>query len=117
MPSSTAVVRRTKKAPHIPLAPEIQVVEPSGKTAVAKFGRTSVNLSNLNKVLYPAAGFTKGDMISYYVRMAEYILPHLKQRKLTRKRYPDGVDKLFFFEKNCPAYHPEWVATSRVDSS
>ena len=125
MPSSS-LVRRPKKsgavatgapARHIPLAPEIQVLDPSGKTAVAKFGRTTAKLSNLNKVLYPAAGFTKGDMISYYVRVADAILPHLKGRKLTRKRYPDGVDKLFFFEKNCPAYHPDWVATSRVDSS
>ncbi|MDQ3439004.1 MAG: non-homologous end-joining DNA ligase, partial [Planctomycetota bacterium] len=79
-----------------------------------RFGSTSVKLSNLKKVLYPAAGFTKGEMIAYYVGMADYILPHLKGRKLTRKRYPDGVDKIHFFEKNCPSYRPEFVATSRV---
>ncbi|HEV2293391.1 MAG TPA: non-homologous end-joining DNA ligase [Tepidisphaeraceae bacterium] len=90
----------------------------SGANAgVIRFGSTTVKLSNLNKVLYPTAGFTKGDMIAYYLGMADFILPHLKGRKLTRKRYPDGVDKLFFFEKNCPSYHPEWVATSRVDSA
>ena len=113
--AKASATKATAPARHIPLAPEIQVVDPTGKTAVAKFGRTTANLSNLNKVLYPAAGFTKGDMISYYLRVADAILPHLKQRKLTRKRYPDGVDKLFFFEKNCPSYHPEWVATSRVE--
>jgi bifunctional non-homologous end joining protein LigD len=124
MARSSTIARRSRdsakpsgKSRNIALASEIQAVDPSGKTAAARFGRTVVKLSNLNKILYPAAGFTKGDMISYYLRVADYILPHLKQRKLTRKRYPDGVDKIFFFEKNCPSYHPDWVATSRVDSS
>jgi bifunctional non-homologous end joining protein LigD len=81
-----------------------------------RFGPTEVKVSNLNKVLYPATGFTKGEMIAYYLGIGDYILPHLKGRKLTRKRYPDGVDKIRFFEKNCPAYHPEFVATSRAES-
>jgi bifunctional non-homologous end joining protein LigD len=83
---------------------------------VLRFGSTVVKLSNLKKVLYPATGFTKGEMIAYYLGVSDYILPHLKGRKLTRKRYPDGVDKIHFFEKNCPSYHPEWVVTSRAES-
>ena len=59
-------------------------------------------LSNLEKDLYPSCGFTKADVLEYYGRMTEFILPHLKDRALTLKRYPDGVEKDFFFEKRCP---------------
>ena len=71
-------------------------------------------VSNLNKVLYPKAGFTKGQVIDYYIRVAPVLLPHLKDRPLTMKRYPNGVDKEFFYEKNCPAHRPSWVKTARV---
>src|SRR4051795_428816 len=71
-------------------------------------------VSNLNKVLYPKAGFTKGQVIDYYVRIAPVLLPHLKDRPLTMKRYPNGVDKEFFYEKNCPAHRPSWVKTAKV---
>ena len=70
-----------------------------------------LKLSNLEKVLYPAAGFTKKDVIDYYVRVAPAIIPHLAGRALTRKRYPDGVDGEPFFEKNAPAHRPDWVKT------
>jgi bifunctional non-homologous end joining protein LigD len=73
-----------------------------------------LKLSNLQKVLYPATGFTKKDVIDYYVRIAPAILPHLKGRALTRKRYPDGVDAEPFFEKNAPMHKPEWVKTLPV---
>jgi len=73
-----------------------------------------LKLSNLEKVLYPAAGFTKKDVIDYYVRIAPAILPHLKGRALTRKRYPDGVDGEPFFEKNAPMHRPEWVKTAPI---
>ena len=63
-------------------------------------------VSNLNKVLYPKAGFTKGQVIDYYIRIAPVLLPHLKDRPLTMKRYPNGVDQPFFYEKNCPAHRP-----------
>jgi bifunctional non-homologous end joining protein LigD len=79
-------------------------------------GRT-VSLSNPHKVLYPAAGFTKGQVVSYYARVADVLLPHLAGRPVTRKRYPDGVDGAFFFEKNCPTYRPAWVATTKVPST
>src|SRR5215472_15783322 len=74
----------------------------------------SLKLSNLQKVLYPAAGFTKKDVIDYYVRIAPAIVPHLHQRCLTRKRYPDGVDAEPFFEKNAPQHKPAWVKTAGV---
>src|SRR5438105_4183693 len=71
-------------------------------------------VSNLNKVLYPKAGFTKGQVIDYYIRIAPVLLPHLKDRPLTMKRYPNGVDKPFFYEKNCPVHRPSWVKTAKV---
>ena len=73
-----------------------------------------LKLTNLEKVLYPAAGFTKAQVIDYYVRIAPYLSPHLKGRPLTMKRYPEGVDGFFFYEKNCPAHRPEWVQTAKI---
>ena len=71
-------------------------------------------VSNLNKVLYPKVGFTKGQVIDYYIRIAPMLLPHLRDRPLTMKRYPNGVDKEFFYEKNCPSHRPSWVKTAKV---
>ncbi|HEY4256279.1 MAG TPA: ATP-dependent DNA ligase, partial [Candidatus Udaeobacter sp.] len=62
-----------------------------------------IQVSNLDKVLYPKVGFTKGQVIDYYIRIAPVLSPHLKDRPLTMKRYPDGVDGEFFYEKNCPS--------------
>ena len=80
------------------------------KIAVDVDGRQVV-LSNLDKVLYPAVGFTKGQVLDYYTRIAPVLLPHLAARALTRKRYPDGVEGQVFFEKNAPRGTPEWVHT------
>ncbi len=73
-----------------------------------------LKLSNLQKVLYPATGFTKQQVIDYYVRIAPAIIPHLAGRALTRKRYPDGVDGEPFFEKNAPQYRPDWIKTAPI---
>jgi bifunctional non-homologous end joining protein LigD len=73
-----------------------------------------LKLSNLDKMLYPDAGFTKGEVIDYYTRIAPVLLPHLRRRPLTLKRYPNGVDQHFFYEKNCPKHRPEWVSTVGV---
>jgi len=73
-----------------------------------------LKLSNLEKVLYPATGFTKQQVIDYYVRIAPAMLPHLSGRALTRKRYPNGVDEEFFYEKNAPLHRPEWVKTAPI---
>src|SRR5216683_4786177 len=81
------------------------VIEIQGKT---------VKLSNLEKVLYPATGFTKRDVIDYYVRIVPAILSHLSGRALTMKRYPNGVDGEFFYEKNAPKHRPDWVKTVPV---
>jgi bifunctional non-homologous end joining protein LigD len=71
-------------------------------------------VSNLDKVLYPKAGFTKGELINYYIQIAPVLLPHLKDRPLTMKRYPNGVEAEFFYEKNCPTHRPKWVQTAKV---
>jgi bifunctional non-homologous end joining protein LigD len=76
-----------------------------------------LKLSNLDKVLYPAVGFTKGQVIDYYVRIAPTLIPHLDGRPLTLKRYPEGVDGMFFYEKSCPKHRPDWVQTAPVWSS
>ena len=73
-----------------------------------------LKLSNLDKVLYPAAGFTKGQVIDYYVRIAPVLLPHLREKPLTMKRYPGGVNEEFFFEKNAPKHRPEWIKTAPI---
>jgi len=73
-----------------------------------------LSVSNLDKVLYPKVGFTKGEVIDYYIRIAPVLLPHLKDRPLTMKRYPDGVEGEFFYEKNCPSHRPSWVKTAKV---
>lgn len=74
-----------------------------------------LTLTNLSKVLYPQTGFTKANVIDYYRRIAPYILPHLRNRPVTLKRYPHGVDSPFFYQKNCPL-HPDWLKTSPPDN-
>ena len=73
-----------------------------------------LKLSNLDKILYPAAGFTKGQVIDYYARISPVLLPHLKDKPLTMKRYPGGVNEEFFFEKNAPQHRPDWVKTAPI---
>src|SRR5437763_14929453 len=77
-------------------------------------GSKKLSVSNLNKVLYPKVGFTKGQVIDYYIKIAPVLLPHLEDRPLTMKRYPNGVDKEFFYEENCPSHRPKWVQTAKV---
>jgi bifunctional non-homologous end joining protein LigD len=73
-----------------------------------------LSLSNLDKVFYPETGFTKGQVIDYYTRVAPVLLGHLRGRPLTLKRYPDGVTGPYFYEKQCPRHRPDWVVTSPV---
>ena len=73
-----------------------------------------LSVSNLDKVLYPKVGFTKGQVVDYYIRIAPVLLPHLQDRPLTMKRYPNGVEGEFFYEKNCPSHRPTWVKTAKV---
>ena len=74
----------------------------------------ALRLSNLDKVLYPEPGFTKAQVIDYYTRVAPVLLPHLRGRPLTLKRYPNGVEGKYFYEKECPSHRPEWVSTARI---
>lgn len=76
-------------------------------------GGQKVEVSNLDKVFYPETGFTKGNMIDYYIRISPVLLPHLKDRPITLKRYPEGVTGFFFYEKQCPA-RPCWLKTTPV---
>lgn len=75
-------------------------------------GPRELKLSNLDKVLYPDTGFTKGEVIDYYARIAPVILAHCSDRCVTFRRYPNGVDDKSFFEKRCPKHRPEWVDTA-----
>jgi bifunctional non-homologous end joining protein LigD len=86
---------------------------PDGALSVITEGR-ALKLTNWDKVLYPQAGFTKGDLIAYYAGVAEAVLPHLRDRPLTLKRYPNGVEAKYFYEKNSPTHRPEWVQTTRM---
>ena len=82
------------------MAPEATTVDVDGR---------SVRLTNLEKVLYPAIGFTKAQVIGYYAAIAPVMIPHLEGRPLTFTRWPDGVEAASFFEKNCPSHAPDWV--------
>jgi bifunctional non-homologous end joining protein LigD len=84
-----------------------QVVEVDGR---------ELKLTNLDKVLYPEAGFTKGEMVDYYAKVADAMVPHLQGRAVTLRRFPEGVDDLdsAFFEKRCPKHRPKWVKTTNV---
>jgi bifunctional non-homologous end joining protein LigD len=79
-------------------------------------GGRELTVSNLEKVLFPQSGFTKGQLIDYYVRVAPVMLPHLRERPLTMKRFPDGVEGKSFFEKHIPSHAPDWVPSVDVSA-
>jgi len=84
------------------------------KEAVVDIEGKHLKLSNLDKILYPTAGFTKGQVIDYYVRVAPVLIPHIAGHPLTLKRYPEGVNHPFFFEKNAPKHRPDWVKIAPI---
>lgn len=86
-------------------------------STILEVAGTKLAVSNLQKVFYPETGFTKGDVIDYYIRISPCLLPHLKDRPITLKRYPNGVDGFFFYEKQCPSGGPPSVKTARVAKS
>jgi bifunctional non-homologous end joining protein LigD len=94
----------------------IKEIVPVAKPSFLEVGGRQVKVSNLEKVLYPATGFTKADVIDYYIDVSSVLLPHLKDRPISLKRYPDGVEGFFFYEKQCPSHRPDWVNTTRVSS-
>jgi bifunctional non-homologous end joining protein LigD len=92
---------------------DLVIREEKARTVAEVEGR-EIKLSNLDKVLYPAAGFTKRDVIAFYAGLAPVLLPHLEGRPLTLKRYPNGVDAQHFYEKQAPSHRPEWVHTAPI---
>jgi len=89
-------------------------VSPEAAKVPVQIEGRQLTLSNLGKVLYPQTGFTKAQVIDYYHRIAPVLLPHIAGRPLTLKRYPDGVEGGYFYEKSAPAHRPPWVPTARV---
>lgn len=87
----------------------------SQKAITVKVEGHEIQLSHLDKVLYPS-GFTKKDVLHYYSEIAPFMLPHLKGRLLTMKRYPEGTMKEYFYEKRCPPYRPKWLHTAALPS-
>jgi bifunctional non-homologous end joining protein LigD len=89
-----------------------------GETRTVEVDGKELRLTNLDKVLYPEVGFTKGEMVDYYAKVAPAIVPHLRGRAVTLRRFPEGVDDLdsAFFEKRCPKHRPKWVKTTRVQA-
>lgn len=89
-----------------------------GETRQVEVDGKELRLTNLDKVLYPATGFTKGEMVDYYAKVAPAIVPHLSGRAVTLRRFPEGVEDLdaAFFEKRCPKHRPKWVKTTRVQA-
>ncbi len=122
--SATEVVRERPVVPEeIPAVSSAETAEVSalvdsgrrvrGGVEVEVEGR-ALKLTNLNKVLYPSSGFTKADLIDYYAQIAPVLLAHLRDRPLTLKRYPNGVQGEYFYEKQSPAHRPEWVETTTI---
>ena len=87
---------------------------PSSESVRVRVAERELSIVNLEKVMYPAAGYTKAEVISYYSQVAELLLPYVADRALTRVRFPDGVDGPGFYEKNAPAGTPDWVRTERI---
>jgi bifunctional non-homologous end joining protein LigD len=116
-------MREDKAADEVVLE---EATDPQGESLTARAVKRARNkaavtvedreleLSNLDKVLYPKAGFTKGELIDWYARIGEALLPHLRGRPLTLKRYPNGVEGKHFYEKRCPGHRPDWVTTASV---
>jgi bifunctional non-homologous end joining protein LigD len=95
-------------------APPYEVLHETKRHTEIAVQNRRLRLSNRGKVLYPQTGFTKGEMVDYYAAVGPVLLPHLAGRPLTLKRYPDGVEGEYFYEKRCPSHRPEWVQTAPI---
>src|SRR5687768_6981342 len=99
-----------------PAATMTRVANATRSSTTVRLGNRTLSISNMDKVLYPDANFTTGGVLHYYLQLAPLLLPHLKDRTITLKRYPNGVDGMFFYEKRCPSHRPAWVKTKMVPS-
>src|SRR5437763_160220 len=112
--SSTAETLKSSAPPGSPEALFDRVERLTEDAILVEVDGRELRITNWDKVLFPQAGFTKGDLIAYYARIAPAVLPHLHDRPLTLKRYPNGVDAQYFYEKQSPKHRPEWVQTARM---
>ncbi|MGA2165076.1 MAG: DNA ligase D [Solirubrobacteraceae bacterium] len=104
----------TLEAPEGDSTPPYETLHTTKRHVEIEVAGRRLRLSNRDKVIYPEAGFTKGEVIDYYTAIAPFLLPHLKGHPVTLKRYPDGVNEEYFYEKRCPTHRPEWVNTAPV---
>jgi bifunctional non-homologous end joining protein LigD len=86
-------------------------------TGSVRVGRRTIKISNRDKVFWPDAGYTKGDLIDYYQAVAPVMVPHVRERMMTLERFPDGIENERFFSKSIPAYFPDWIARKKVPKS
>jgi len=114
-PSSTKR-SSTKRSSGTEPSPSLVLHEQSGAKATTIVERRELKLTNLDKPLYPHAGFKKRDVIDYYAAVADTLIAHLQGRALTVKRWPDGVEGKSFFQKQAPAHRPDWVRTVTLTS-
>jgi bifunctional non-homologous end joining protein LigD len=114
-PKKTAAGRPAR--PSASRDPERELRTGTSETLDLESDGQRVHLTNLNKVFFPEVGLKKRDLLAYYYRMAEYILPFLRNRPLVLRRYPDGVDGKVFFQKEAPSFIPEWIETATVHSN
>jgi len=96
------------------VAPDVPRIPREGKAVEIEVEGRTLRLTNLGKVLYPRAGFAKAEVIDFYARMGPTVLPHLRGRPLTLKRYPEGVEAEYFYEKQSPSHRPDWVRTRQI---
>ncbi len=115
-PHDVVVENSEEDSPHDPV-PVANAMSASRSSTRTTIGGRELTVTNLEKVLFPACGFTKGQLIDYYVRIAEVMLPHIRERPLTMKRFPDGVEGKSFFEKHIPSHAPQWVDSVTVPST
>ena len=112
-----ALARPVKKAPrrpaHAGAVPQVEIPR-DGRDATLSIGGKDVELTNLDKVFWPVEGYTKRDLLQYYADIASVILPHLRDRAITMKRYPHGITGEFFFMKRAPEHRPAWVETCSI---
>lgn len=92
-----------------------QLIPRDAPTAVVQVAGKKVRLTNLNKVFWPTLGFTKGDLLEYYLRVSPVLVPHLQNRAMVMKRYPHGIEGEYFFMKRAPAHRPEWVRICSIE--
>src|SRR6478609_7441945 len=94
--------------------PAVSLIPADQRDADVRIGRHTVRLTNLQKMFWPTLGLTKGDLLAYYAAVAPVLLPHLRDRAMVMKRYPDGAAGPFFFMKRTPSPKPDWLRTCAI---